>query len=67
MRRKCNGAKYGTEATGFMRKHGAVGERSTRLKRDRQGHVDDVEVIMQASVTKREVRNLSAENPRVPV
>ena len=65
LRRKCNGAKHGTEAlaTSFG---GWVGERSLRAEGVPEGMLDCSEVIMLTLVTIKYVKNILAEKPRFP-
>ncbi len=48
LRGKFNGAKLGTEAMGFARKCGSVGERSASGEAVPEGAVERAEVRMQA-------------------
>ena len=60
------GLKHSTEAMGFEINLGSVGERSKGGEGRPQGRLDRLEVSMPESVTKRQVKNLSAESLRFP-
>jgi hypothetical protein len=65
-RSECAGAKYCTEAASFHFIVEAVGEHSDRAEVTSRGVVDWSEETLPALVARRQVRTLSAENPRLP-